>query len=63
MLLKPTGYVIFYPLSFVEDDKLRPRRMKRPPDNFQKFDEEPENVRVKIADLAGRWNQKGGEKK
>ena len=29
----------------------------------EKFDQKPESVRIKMADLAGRWNQKGSKKK
>ena len=45
-------------LSFAEDDKLRPGEDVTSTTQHQifdeKFDQEPESVRVKMADLAGR---------
>ena len=29
----------------------------------EKFDQGPESVRIKMADLVGRWNQKGSKKR
>ena len=57
-LLKPTGYVILYSLSFAEDDKLRPAEDVTSTSQCQKFDESSKSVRGNMAVLAGRWKQK-----
>ena len=56
MLLKdPLG--MYHSLSFAEDDKLRPGEdvtSTSQGQKFQKFEEYPKSVRIKMADLAGR---------
>ena len=50
-LLKPTGYVILYPLSFAEDNKLRPGEVVTSIRQCQNFAESSKRVRSKMADL------------
>ena len=56
MLLKdPLG--MYHSFSFAEDDKLRPGEdvtSTSQGQKFQKFEEYPKSVRIKMADLAGR---------
>ena len=56
MLLKdPLG--MYHSLSFAEDDKLRPGEdvtSTSQGQKFQKFEEYPKSVQIKMADLAGR---------
>ena len=56
-----------HPSPFAEDDKQWPGEdvtSTSQHQNFdEKFDQEPESVRIKMADLAGRLNQKGSKKR
>ena len=48
---------MYHSLSFAEDDKLRPGEdvtSTSQGQKFQKFEEYPKSVRIKMADLAGR---------
>ena len=56
MLLKDS-LGMYHSLSFAEDDKLRPGEdvtSTSQGQKFQKFEEYPKSVRIKMADLAGR---------
>ena len=56
-----------HPSPFAEDDKQWPGEDVTSTSQHQifdeKFDQGPESVRIKMADLAGRWNQKGSKKR
>ena len=55
-----------HPSPFAEDDKQWPGEDVTSTSQRQifdeKFDQGPESVRIKMADLAGRWNQKEAKK-
>ena len=53
MMLLKDQLGMYHPLSFAEDDKLRPGEGCNVQQTLQNFFQEAESVRVKMADLPG----------